>query len=140
MGKTARVVSMVCWELFEEQDDAYKQSVLPPDVTARVRPRLIPQCPALAPSCQLPCMLSCCADLMEKEHWLKDGELSCERGPACAQVSVEAGSTFGWERYVGAAGKSIGVDRYGASAPAPILYEKFGITKAAAVEAAKSML
>ena len=36
-GKTARVVSMVCWELFEEQDDAYKQSVLPPDVTARVR-------------------------------------------------------------------------------------------------------
>ena len=56
------------------------------------------------------------------------------------QVSVEAGSTFGWERYIGSAGKAIGVDRYGASAPAPILYEKFGITKAAAVEAAKSML
>lgn len=37
MGKTARVVSMVCWELFEDQDDAYKQSILPPDVTARVR-------------------------------------------------------------------------------------------------------
>lgn len=36
-GKKARVVSMVCWELFEEQDEAYKNSILPPDVTARVR-------------------------------------------------------------------------------------------------------
>ena len=35
-GKKARVVSAVCWELFEEQDEAYKNSVLPPDVTARV--------------------------------------------------------------------------------------------------------
>ena len=58
----------------------------------------------------------------------------------CAQVSIEAGSTFGWERYVGQKGKAIGVDHFGASAPAPILYEKYGITKAAAVEAAKSML
>ena len=57
-----------------------------------------------------------------------------------AQVSVEAGSTFGWERYVGQSGKAIGVDHYGASAPAPILYEKFGITKAAAVEAAKAQM
>ena len=32
----ARVVSMPCWELFEKQDPAYKASVLPPDVTARV--------------------------------------------------------------------------------------------------------
>ena len=36
-GKKARVVSMVCWELFDEQDESYKNSVLPPDVTARVR-------------------------------------------------------------------------------------------------------
>ncbi len=35
-GKKARVVSMVSWELFDEQDQAYKTSVLPPDVTARV--------------------------------------------------------------------------------------------------------
>jgi len=34
--KKVRVVSMPCWELFEEQDDSYKQSVLPDDVTARV--------------------------------------------------------------------------------------------------------
>jgi transketolase len=35
-GVKARVVSMPCWELFEEQDDGYKNSVLPPEVTARV--------------------------------------------------------------------------------------------------------
>ena len=35
-GVKARVVSMPCWELFEEQDAAYKESVLPRDVTARV--------------------------------------------------------------------------------------------------------
>jgi len=35
-GIKARVVSMPSWELFESQDAAYKQSVLPPGVTARV--------------------------------------------------------------------------------------------------------
>jgi transketolase len=35
-GVKARVVSMPCWELFEQQDAAYKASVLPPNVTARV--------------------------------------------------------------------------------------------------------
>ena len=32
----ARVVSMPCWELFEAQDQAYRDEVLPPAVTARV--------------------------------------------------------------------------------------------------------
>ncbi|MEZ6070162.1 MAG: transketolase C-terminal domain-containing protein [Pirellulales bacterium] len=35
-GVQARVVSMPCWELFEEQDAAYRESVLPAGVTARV--------------------------------------------------------------------------------------------------------
>jgi len=35
-GIRCRVVSMPCWELFEEQDQAYRDAVLPPDVTARV--------------------------------------------------------------------------------------------------------
>jgi transketolase len=35
-GVRARVVSMPSWELFEQQDEAYRDSVLPPDVTARV--------------------------------------------------------------------------------------------------------
>ncbi len=35
-GVAARVVSMPSWELFERQDQAYRDNVLPPDITARV--------------------------------------------------------------------------------------------------------
>jgi transketolase len=35
-GTKARVVSMPSWELYERQSQEYKDSVLPPDVTARV--------------------------------------------------------------------------------------------------------
>ena len=35
-GIHARVVSMPCWELFEDQDEAYRSAVLPPEITARV--------------------------------------------------------------------------------------------------------
>ena len=44
------------------------------------------------------------------------------------RVSIEAGSTIGWERYTGLHGLRIGIDRFGASAPAPDLYEYFGLT------------
>ena len=84
------MVSFPSWELFEEQDDSYKQSVLPPDVTAR--------------------------------------------------VSIEAGCTFGWERYVGPTGIAIGVNTFGASAPGDALYKEFGITVEHAVEAIKKVL
>ena len=43
-------------------------------------------------------------------------------------VSIEAGTTFGWERYTGLDGINIGIDRFGASAPAGDLFEKFGFT------------
>merc|ERR1711968_351232 len=60
---------------------------------------------------------------------------------ACsARVSVEAGSTFGWGKYVGNTGASIGVDDFGASAPANILYEKYGVTVDAVVQAAKGQM
>jgi transketolase len=45
-----------------------------------------------------------------------------------ARVAVEAGSVFGWERYVGLEGKIIGMETFGASAPINILMEKFGFT------------
>ncbi len=77
-GKAVRVVSLPCWELFEEQTQAYRDSVLPPSVKKR--------------------------------------------------VSVEAGSTFGWHKYVGTDGAVIGIDTFGASAPGPTCYEKFGFT------------
>jgi transketolase len=35
-GVKARVVSLPSWEIFDNQDQAYKDNVLPPDVTARV--------------------------------------------------------------------------------------------------------
>jgi transketolase len=89
-GKKARVVSLVCWELFEAQPEAYRESVLPAGVTAR--------------------------------------------------VSVEAGTSFGWAKYLGLKGKHVGIDSFGASAPAPTLYAKFGITLDAVVAAAKAVM
>ncbi len=44
------------------------------------------------------------------------------------RVSIEAGTTFGWERYTGLHGLRFGIDRFGASAPAEDLYKKFGLT------------
>jgi len=44
------------------------------------------------------------------------------------RISIEAGMTFGWQKWVGDNGVAIGIDRFGASAPAPTLFEKFGVT------------
>jgi transketolase len=57
-----------------------------------------------------------------------------------ARVSIEAGSTFGWERYVGEQGTAIGIDHFGASAPGNVLYEKFGITAGKIADAATRLL
>jgi transketolase len=46
----------------------------------------------------------------------------------CLKVSIEAGVTLGWERYVGSTGLSIGLDKFGVSAPAEDLARKFGFT------------
>ncbi|MXO46841.1 transketolase [Erythrobacter vulgaris] len=85
-GVGADVVSMVCTQLFDEQDESYKADLLP----------------NVAP-----------------------GEI--------LRVSIEAGTTFGWERYTMSNGLNIGIDRFGASAPASDLFEKFGITADAIV-------
>ncbi|QPC99824.1 transketolase [Qipengyuania soli] len=49
------------------------------------------------------------------------------------KVSIEAGVTQGWERFVGSDGITIGIDRFGASAPAEQLFEKFGLVADAIV-------
>jgi transketolase len=49
------------------------------------------------------------------------------------RVSIEAGTTFGWERYTGLHGLRIGIDRFGVSAPAPDAYKFFGLTPDAIV-------
>ncbi len=45
-----------------------------------------------------------------------------------ARISVEAGISLGWERWVGDAGDSIAIDRFGASAPGTEVLEKLGFT------------
>jgi transketolase len=56
-----------------------------------------------------------------------------------ARIAVEAGSVFGWERYVGLDGKVIGMETFGASAPINILMEKFGFTTGNIVKTAKTL-
>ena len=85
-GIGADVVSMVCTQLFDEQDDAYRADILP--------------------------------DVSPDE---------------ILRVSIEAGTTFGWDRYTMTNGLRIGIDRFGASAPAGDLFEKFGLTADAIV-------
>jgi transketolase len=51
------------------------------------------------------------------------------------RVSVEAGISQGWDRYVGDSGESVGLEHFGASAPYQRLYDEFGITAEAVVAA-----
>ena len=59
-----------------------------------------------------------------------------------AKVSVEAGLSLGWNKYVGPFGKSVSIEHFGASADPKTLYREFGMTAeavvAAALEARKS--
>jgi len=57
-----------------------------------------------------------------------------------ARVSVEAGSPFGWERYVGPTGAIIGVDHFGASGPGPVVMAHYGFTVEHLVATAKGVL
>ena len=57
-----------------------------------------------------------------------------------ARVSVEAGTTKGWERYVGLDGASVGMSGYGASAPAAVLYENFDITAKRVADEARQLV
>jgi transketolase len=89
-GYSVRVVSFPSWDLFEKQDAAYKESVLPKKVKSR--------------------------------------------------LAVEAGTSLGWERYVGLEGKVIGLNHFGASAPYKIIFENFGLTVDNVFRQAKSLL
>ncbi len=57
-----------------------------------------------------------------------------------ARVAVEAGVTFGWERYVGPKGAAVGIDRFGASAPYQAIYEHVGLTPAAVAARARGLM
>jgi transketolase len=89
-GRNVRVISMPSWELFDKQDESYRQSVIPDACTRR--------------------------------------------------MAVEAGTGFGWERYVGRCGVLVTKDDFGASAPFKVLQEKFGFTAENIYEKAKALL
>jgi transketolase len=89
-GTPTRVVSMPCWELFEQQPPAYREAVLPSAVRHR--------------------------------------------------VSIEAGASLGWERWVGTDGAIVGLDHYGASAPVKTIFEKFGFTVDRVADVARGVL
>ncbi|HEV2079906.1 MAG TPA: transketolase [Allosphingosinicella sp.] len=73
------------------------------------------------------------ADVVSMPCWslfdAQDEEYRCDLLPeGVLRVSIEAGTTLGWERYVGPTGLTIGLNRFGASAPAEDLFERFGFT------------
>ena len=77
-----------------------------------------------------------CAELFDAQ----DAAYRAEVLPADAlKVSVEAGVTWGWQKYVGD-GLTIGIDRFGASAPADELYKYFGLSVEAIVPQIKARL
>jgi len=56
------------------------------------------------------------------------------------KISIEAGATMGWWKYIGRDGIAIGLDRFGASAPGKIALDKLGINQAAVVAGAKKLV
>ncbi|MDQ3186118.1 MAG: transketolase [Pseudomonadota bacterium] len=56
------------------------------------------------------------------------------------RVTVEAGTSFGWERFAGSEGTIIGIDRFGASAPAEETMKRFGFTAERVTAAALRLL
>jgi transketolase len=57
-----------------------------------------------------------------------------------ARVSVEAGLSLGWSKYVGANGVSVSIEHFGASADYKTLFREFGMTTESVVLAAKQAL
>ena len=57
-----------------------------------------------------------------------------------ARVSVEAGLSLSWHRYLGSRGRAVSIEHFGASADYKTLFREFGITAEAVVTAAKESL
>ena len=53
------------------------------------------------------------------------------------RVAIEAGTSFGWERWVGDGGRIVALDRFGASAPGETNLERFGFTVEAVIQAVR---
>ena len=67
-----------------------------------------------------------CTQLFDRQD--ADYRASTLGTPDLMRVTIEAGTTFGWERYAGLDGLRFGIDSFGASAPIADLYDHFGLT------------
>ena len=79
-----------------------------------------------------------CLDLFEAQS--KEYKESILPSALRVRLAVEAGSSFGWHKYVGLDGDIIAIDRFGASAPADTLFEEFGFTTENVVDRALKLL
>ena len=57
-----------------------------------------------------------------------------------ARLAMEAGSSFGWHKYLGFSGRMIAMEGFGASGPAGVAFREFGFTPENAVKQVKEML
>ena len=70
-----------------------------------------------------------CTERFDAQDWdYREDILPDVSNKQILRVSIEAGSTFGWERYTGLHGLRVGIDRFGVSAPAKDAYDYFGLT------------
>ena len=67
-----------------------------------------------------------CFELFEKQSEEYKKSVIPDRG--CMKISIEAGITHGWERYIGINGLSIGINHYGLSSPYKDLAKELGFT------------
>ena len=75
-----------------------------------------------------------CAELFDEQPDAYKADILPNVGPdQILRVSIEAGTTYGWERYTMANGLNIGIDRFGASGPGDELMARFGFTADAIV-------
>ncbi len=73
-----------------------------------------------------------CWALFEKQS--EEYKKSVVEGDLGVRVAIEAGSDFGWHKYIGRHGIAICMESFGHSAPAPDLAQEFGFTADAIVE------
>ena len=108
-------------------------------------PHLAPTCVVLATGSEVHIAIEAAQALLDSGHTgnirvvsMPCWELFATQPPAyqqqvmaweCpARISIEAGSTTGWHRWVGHNGLTLGIDQFGYSAPGPQVAEKFGLT------------